>query len=259
MLDMKWFLGAIGILLLMASVVGCQTSDAGPESAAAALEPVELPRYGPGTRYETVTLPTGDTLRYTLFVPPAYNGTDPVPLVVALHYGGNVEPFYGGGMLDSLIKPGLGRLGAILVAPDVLGRGDWTTRTNEQAVVWLTRSILRSYTVDPSQVAITGHSMGGEGAWHIGGRHQDLFRAAVPIEGDPAGKGLEWTIPVYVIHSRDDEVVRLGPVEKHVKQLKGQGALVKLRIVDGPTHYEVEGFAGPLQEVVPWLKGMWNQ
>jgi len=162
-------------------------------------------------------------------------------------------------MLDSLIKPGLGKLGAILVAPDALGRGDWTTRTNEQAVEWLTRSIVRSYAVDPSKVAVTGYSMGGEGAWYIGGRHQDLFTAAVPVEGDPAGKGLKWTIPVYVIHSRDDEVVRLGPVEKHVEQLKGQGTLVKLRIVDGRTHYDVEKFSRPLQEAVPWLEGMWGE
>ena len=255
---MKRLLGAFGITLLAVSVIACQLSG-GASSDAPTAEPAQLTERPPGVHYETIAMPSGDTLRYSISVPPGYNRSQPVPLVVALHYGGEVKPFYGGGMLDILIQPGLGKLGAIFVAPDALGGPDWTSRKNEQAVEWLTRSILQSYAVDPRKVAITGYSMGGEGAWHIGGRHQDLFTAAVPVEGDPAGKRLAWKIPVLVIHSRDDEVIPIRPVEEHVQDLGNQGTMITLRTVDGLTHYETARFAGPLQQAVPWLQGMWPE
>lgn len=256
---MKWLLGSVGITALAFSLIGCGSSGTTTGSSAATPEPAQLPELSPGVHYKSVTTPSGDMLLYTISVPPSYNATDPVPLVVALHYGGEVTSFYGGGMLDTLIGPALSGLGAILVAPDALGGGDWTARTNEQAVEWLTRSVLQSYAVDPRKVAITGFSMGGEGAWFIGGRHQDLFTAAVPLEGEPAGKGQEWIIPVYVIHSRADEIIPIGPVEEHVQELRDQGAMIKLRKVDNLTHYNVPAFASVLREAVPWLKGMWPE
>lgn len=60
-----------------------------------------------------------------------------MPLEVALHYGDEVKSFYGGGMIDNLIQPGLGGLGAILVAPDALGGGDWTTRAKDSCGIVL--------------------------------------------------------------------------------------------------------------------------
>jgi dipeptidyl aminopeptidase/acylaminoacyl peptidase len=257
--DMKWLLGSVAIGAIFVSLIGCQLAGQTSSSNTPTSEPAQLPELPPGVHYETVITPSGDTLRYSISVPQNYKASNPVSLVVALHYGGEVKPFYGGGMIDVLIQPGLGKLRAILVAPDALGGGGWTTSKNEQAVEWLTRSILQSYAIDPRKVAITGYSMGGEGAWHIGGRHQDLFTAVVPVEGDPAGKRLEWKTPVLVIHSRDDEVILIGPVEKHVQNLQAQGGMITLRTVDGLTHYQVAEFARPLQQAVPWLKGMWPE
>jgi len=37
--------------------------------------------------------------------------------------------------------------------------------------------------VDADRVYLTGLSMGGEGTWHIGLRHPDLFAAIVPVCG----------------------------------------------------------------------------
>jgi predicted peptidase len=182
-----------------------------------------------------------------------------VPLVVALHYSGEVTPHYGSGLIDGLVEPGLGELGAILVAPDALGGGDWTTSKNEHAVEWLTRSIVLSYAVDPKKVAVTGYSMGGDGTWFIGGRHQDLFTAAIPVEGEPPEKDVEWQIPVYVIHSTDDEIIPFGPVEEHIKRLKDQGVSVELNVVKGLTHYDTAAFAEPLQKAVPWLQAVWSE
>ena len=255
---MKRLLAALGIVILFAPMMACGLLE-GSSSDAPTAEPAQLAELSPGAHYETVTMPSGETLRYSISVPPNYNGSDPVPLVVALHYGGEVKPFYGGGMIDILIQPGFEKLGAILVAPDALGGGDWKTNTNERAVEWLTRSILQSYAVDPKKVVITGYSMGGEGAWYIGGRYQDLFTAAVPVEGDPVGRHLEWKIPVFVIHSSTDDVIPIGPVERQVQTLRSKGAEITLRTVDGLSHYEYDKFAKQLETAVLWLEGTWPE
>ncbi len=257
---MKVLFGLVGLLVLIASSIACGAQgELATESAAPASEPAQLPGRSSGMHFDQTTTPSGSLLRYTLSMPRGYDANQPVPLIMALHYGGDVTPHYGAGLIDFLVEPGLGELGAIIVAPDALGGGDWTTSKNEQAVEWLTRSIMASYAVDPKKVAITGYSMGGEGAWYIGGRHQDLFTAVIPVEGDPAGKNLEWTVPIYVIHSWDDEIISSGPVEEHVKQLKEQGAPVELHMVSGLSHYETPAFALPLREAVPWLNAVWSE
>jgi predicted peptidase len=217
-----------------------------------------LPQAGPGIHQQTAALPNGAILRYTVSVPLGLNGNKPVPLIVALHYGGDVTPFYGRGMIDELVGRAFGELAPVIVAPDALGGGDWTTPQNEQAVVWLTRSVMKSYPIDPKQVVLTGFSMGGQGTWFIGGRHQDLFTAAIPVAGEPRGGVLEWTVPVYVLHSENDTVLPLGPTRRHVEQLKAKGANIELKVVSGVTHYQTPKFAAPLKEAVPWLRQVWR-
>ncbi len=212
----------------------------------------------PGLHQETATLPSGDMLRYTILVPESYQAETPVPLIVALHYGGQVTPFYGRGMIDYLVAPALGELGAILVAPDARGGSGWTAAQNEEAVLWLTRSLVNSYAIDPDRILLTGYSMGGRGTWYIGSRNQDLFSAALPISGGPEGGSVEWKIPVYVIHSVKDEVMPFPATEAHVQKLRDQGASIELRVMDNLTHYDTDAFAIPLREARPWVKVVWG-
>lgn len=110
--------GASLLLLASVALAGCGAQGGNPAPTEPPPEPAQLTENGPGVYYEMTTAPSGSLLRYTLLVPPAYDGETPVPLVVALHYGGEVTPFYGGGMIETLVEPGLGQLGAIIVAPD---------------------------------------------------------------------------------------------------------------------------------------------
>jgi hypothetical protein len=107
----------------------------------------KLPDPKPGVHQQTVKF-DNVTVRYTISIPKDGAKKDPVPLVVALHYGGEVTPFYGRGMIDSLVGPAFAELGAIIIAPDSLG-GDWTQQKNEEAVLSLIDSALASYNVDP--------------------------------------------------------------------------------------------------------------
>jgi predicted peptidase len=223
-------------------------------------EPTKLATLPPGIHQLTVAVPSGNLLRYTISIPPKLKPENPVPLIIALHYGysGKLTPFYGGSFMKQLVKPAFEELDAVIIAPDVLGDGDWTTQTNEQAVVWLTRIVLKLYPVNPKKVLITGFSMGAIGTWYIGGRHQDLFTAAIPVEGKPVDGNLNWTIPVYVIHSKKDEILPLEPTQKYVEKLKDKGANVEFKIIDNLAHYETSRYVKPLKEAQSWLNQVWK-
>ncbi|MBX9624555.1 MAG: hypothetical protein K2X82_12175 [Gemmataceae bacterium] len=196
----------------------------GGKAPVAVPEAAVLKKLPPGTHRETAEVPGVGPVKYAVEVPDGYDGTRPEPLVLALHYGydgSKPQPYTGAGMVEAF-GPGLAGLGAVVIAPDALG-GDWTDAKNEQVAVWLTKSAMKTYAIDPKRVVVTGFSLGGEGAWFIGGRHQDLFTGAIPVAAPVAGGDVEWKIPVYAIHSDADDVVRYGPAKKHADALKAKG------------------------------------
>lgn len=238
---------------------GCQKSEPTFSEVKLSLpDAVALPLVSPGVHQEMVAMPPATTLRYTVSVPIGYDGKTPRPLIVALHDDGKGTPFQGRRMIDTLARPAFDSLGAVAIAPDALDGGDWTTAANEKAVVWLTRCVQKSYSIDPKKVLLTGFGRGGQGTWFLAGRHQDQFKAAIPIAGEPARGDVNWTIPLYVIHSQNDEILPLEPTEKHVAELKGRGTKVELKVINGVTHYQTGKFAGPLRETLPWLKRVWG-
>ena len=78
-----------------------------------------------------MTLDNGQ--RYTIAIPEGYTGEQAVPLIIALHYGGTVTPFYGLGLLEGLVEPALRDLGAIIVAPDATA-GAWASEAGKPAL-----------------------------------------------------------------------------------------------------------------------------
>ncbi len=71
----------------------------------------------------------------------------------------------------------------IVVSP--FGRGEFMgyQGLGERDVLRVMADVRRAYAVDPDRTYLTGLSMGGEGTWHIGLRHPDLFAAIVPVCG----------------------------------------------------------------------------
>jgi len=210
----------------------------------------------PGT-YE-MTLPDVDR-RYTLVIPDGYTGQESVPLVVALHYGGQVTPFYGRGLLDQLIEPVLRDLGAIMVAPDSAA-GNWANPEAEQHVLELMDYIEAHYNIDPNKTLLTGYSMGGGGTWYLAPRHPERFQAALPMAGrpQPDSTSIDWKTPTYLIHSTADEIVPLESTRTAVEQLRARGAAMELVVVDGISHYQIPRFQPHLKAAIPWILETWN-
>jgi predicted peptidase len=222
------------------------------------LSMAELPQKS-GIYEETLETPDGDVLRYAISIPKGYQTGRPRPLVLALHYGGRVTPYYGKGMLEQLVEPGLKSLGAIMIAPDCPHRV-WTNPESEAAVMALVELILESYTIDRSRILVTGYSLGGHGTWYMAARHPDLFSAAIPIAGSPPTGAVEQLgkMPLFVIHSRHDEVVPIEPTREAAKALEDRGAPVELFAVYGISHYEVPRFVNPLRKAAGWVKKRWK-
>jgi predicted peptidase len=226
-------------------------------TACATVSPVPA---GSAVQEKTLGLASGETLRYTLALPPSLSSDRPRPLVVALHYGGRVTPYYGKPFLLNLVLPALGKLGAIMVAPDCPGEG-WTDPRSEEAVLALIRQVEKDYAVDPRRILITGYSLGGIGTWHLALKYPNLFSAAIPIAGmppqgivvGPAGPGF------FVIHSETDEIFPMEALRKFIRFCETQGLSIHFSPVAGLSHYKYDTFVPALKEAVPWLESLWKE
>lgn len=198
--------------------------------------------------------------RYTLLIPTGYNAGQPAPLILSLHYGGIVVPYYGSRLLEVLVSPALEDLGAIIVAPEAVAQG-WDNAESEKQVLDLIREIKANYAIDESKTLVTGFSLGGRGAWYLAARHPDVFRAAIPISASPEEDATEvnWQVPLLVIHSVADEVVAFEPVETTVRALKEVDVQIEMIVVQDVTHYQVELFVEPLRAALPWIRKAWGE
>jgi len=92
-------------------------------------------------------------------------------------------------------------------------------------------------------------------------RKQNEFTGTLPISARPLVEAVnvDWSIPIYVIHSRQDEVFRIEDAVKAVELLSKRKASVELKIVEGVTHYGTYGFIEPLKEAISWIRRVWGQ
>ena len=207
----------------------------------------------PGLHPQTTTI-DGTALRYTLSIP---EGLAPgAPLVLCLHYAGHgMQEWYGRGLLATLVEPVLRPLEAVMVAPDCLPGLRWTDPAVEALVMKLLDAVAGQFESDLRRVVVIGYSMGGMGAWQYAANHPTRFSAAIPMAGHPA-EALP-TIPVYIVHSRSDELVPIGPDEAAAAALAAAGQEVVFEALTRPTHYAVAAHAQGLVGVVSWLERMW--
>jgi predicted peptidase len=210
------------------------------------------------SRIQMGTLQPGDR-HYTIALPSNYSGDQPVPLVLALHYGGHGSDYYGRDFLTGLVEPALRDLGAIIVAPDCTG-DDWMQSNSEKDVLELLDHIKAAHNIDSDRTLITGYSMGGTGTWYLAARHQDRFAAALPMAATPPSSAIDaaWDIPLYVIHGSEDELFPLSLTEAAVEQLATDGVSVELAVVDGASHHKTHRYIKPLQNALPWIQEAWQ-
>jgi pimeloyl-ACP methyl ester carboxylesterase len=101
--------------------------------------------------------------------------------------------------------------------------------------------------------------MGGRGSWEYAARHPGRFTAVIPmasrVDMDTA-RAVQ--APIFAIHSRDDELVPLLPLQRVMEALKRMGRPAELLVVGGVRHHETPGYRGALARAIPWLKDVWD-
>ena len=200
------------------------------------------------------------TISYGISVPKDYSADEPRPLVLALHPGGTRIAYYGSTFMRQVVLPALGDLRAIVVAPDCPASA-WNDPMADRAVMELLRKVLDEYAIERRRVLVTGFSMGGRGTWYMASRHSDVFTAAIPMAASIDDEPLDRlaTMPTYVIHSRDDQVVPFGPAEQNARALEKLGRVIRFDELRGIGHYDMGGYVDALRRAGRWIAERWGQ
>jgi predicted peptidase len=221
--------------------------------------PVDSAQEEPVMLFKITELKSGTKLRYTLSLPSSFSPSESYPLLVALHYGGEVTPFFSKDFVESFVQPAFHDLGAIIVAPDCPA-DVWTNIVSESAVLELILLLMEEYTIDSDRVALMGYSMGGSGSWYLAARHPDIFSAAIPVSApvDVSTTPIIQDVPLYVIHGEKDEL--FSPVDARLlyHKQKTSGAEIEMTIVAGASHYQLGRFINSLKATIPWLRKIWE-
>jgi predicted peptidase len=119
---------------------------------------------------------------------------------------------------------------------------------------------LKNYSIDRARILVVGFSMGGRGTWFMASHHPEVFTGAIPMAastGDEPIDGLA-TMPTYVIHSRDDQVVPFGPAEKNARDLQKLGRTIRFDALMDLTHYDMVAYVDALRRGTRWIADRWK-
>ena len=208
---------------------------------------------------ETFPIPDHEGMRYEIYLPVGIGDGAPRALVIALHPGGGGTPYYGGEFMRGIVGRGLRDWNAIIVAPDAPTRA-WTSDVADRAVMGLLEQVQETYAVDPDRILVTGFSLGGRGTWFFATRHPDVFDGAIPIAGAVRDDPLDalGEMPIYVIHSRDDEVVDIASAREAVETLQAEDHPVHFEELAGVGHYSMGAYIPSLENAGRWMREQWE-
>ncbi|WEK47733.1 MAG: prolyl oligopeptidase family serine peptidase [Candidatus Andeanibacterium colombiense] len=149
----------------------------------------------PRVKQESYTFaPTGEEMKYTLYVSSKVKPDVPAPLIVALHGMGGDSNFILRGKLVDLAEAG----GYIVVAPMGYNTVGWygspvivmdggspkpanLAGLSELDVMTVMEIARSKYNIDPNRTYLMGHSMGGAGTIYLGQKHADVWAAAAAM------------------------------------------------------------------------------
>ena len=223
----------------------------------------------------------GAEYRYQVYVPPEHASSGHLPVVLALHGGGE----YGrDGIAQTTV--GLGpairrhpdRFPALVVFPQVPRDGTPGFQGAGAAIALAALDkTMAEYAADRSRVYLTGLSMGGNGAWYLAYHHADRFAAALIVcgfVGEFTGRqsGVRYPpivprrvgdpyreiasrlsrLPIWLFHGEADPIVSVEQSRRMAAALKALGANVQYTELAGVGH-DAWDLAYERADVMAWL------
>jgi predicted peptidase len=182
----------------------------------------------------------GQSVVYSVYVPPEYTHERPWPVILFLHGAGErgadgLLPTEVG--IASAIRRHRDWFPAIVVIPQCAAEDVWWSEGMMSRALRCVEAVSREYHLDPQRLYLTGLSLGGAGTWHLGARAARHFAALVPICGfidlGPSS-GVEPRIarelrdtPVWVFHGGQDDRVPVIKSREMVAALRAAGGNVQ--------------------------------
>ena len=169
----------------------------------------------------------GKEAKYVLFVPHAYKGDKPYPVILFLHgsgerVGGSKEPVEVG--IGRAIKKREKDFPFLVVIPRA--ERSWRADSEDgKRVLAMLAEVERDYKVDPKRVYLTGLSMGGMGTWSMAIAYPDMWAAIVPIcgRGDTKQAAKIKDIPCWCFHGDADPAVKVEGSRSMIAAIKEAG------------------------------------
>jgi dienelactone hydrolase len=149
-----------------------------------------------------------------VYVPAAYSGEKPAPLILFLHGNQQAESHL---LAPAYVQDLAERTGTILVAP--YGRGAYDFRGVESDVEDAYHAALRAFTIDAHKRYLAGYSMGGFSVFRLAPLHAAEWSAVLSIAGsllqsrsDRLLSTMPENVRYYIVTgSRDDNVPTAWP------------------------------------------------
>jgi predicted peptidase len=172
---------------------------------------------------------------YRLYVPrAAASAAQPLPLLVVLHGRGvDHNAWFDLTPVTRIAE----QHGYLVAAPN--GRGErYYENEGEHDVLDVIDEVIRLCPVDPDRVYLTGHSMGGWGAWYVGSRNAERFAAICPMAAPVPMELLERTrrLAPFIIHDTGDDVVPVQRSREAAARLAKLGISFRYREESGFGH-----------------------
>ena len=155
------------------------------------------------------TLEVGGVERsYVLDLPAQYDGSQPLPLVLAFHGATTSGALFRSAFYGNLLST-MGDA-AIVVHPDALGDPTaWNAAVDIPFFDALLAELEATACVDEARVFATGHSSGGFFTNTLGCQRGNVLRAIAPVSGGGpfGGNGCTGEVAVWLAHAENDQTV----------------------------------------------------
>ena len=202
----------------------------------------------------------GSTLSYWLYTPE--NAAPGMPMLLYLHggtgRGTDLELVMDGGF-PKYLRDGLLRdVPAYIVMPQ-LTTGRWSDRVD--TVYALVSELATQFQIDPASISLTGHSLGGSGAWELAAAFPGFFSRVAPLSGAvfPTEENLAALsqTEVWAFVGSADTIIEPEYSLEFAQQLEVTGGNVTVTVLEGADHFDVPGLAYLNEDygLLDWLIG----
>ena len=215
-----------------------------------------------GLKETTLSLSDGTNVDCWLYTPEAPSGCP--GLMVYLHGGSGKGSDLNlitqeDGFPQYLQSGSLGALSCYVLIPQLPSAyKGWTDM--DETLMSMIQVLVREYDIDTANIFLTGHSMGGTGAWAIAAAHPGYFARVAPLSGSirntPENVRAFASTRVYAFVGTDDTIVKPEATREFVSALIGAGYDAKLTELPETDHFGVpsQAYLGDYG-LVDWLEG----